>query len=1137
MLLALALLAGPLVLAAVPPTGLAVEQSGAAGGARSSVLLELDTESAAPAWRRAAEGARREQRSAAQAGQAAAEAGRAARQRAEAALTRLEQRLGSGVRVLYRTHTLFTGLAVNAPTARLAALRSLPGVRAAHPIAPKQRSNAHSVPLTGAPALWGGVPGNTGQGVRIGIIDSGIDYTHADFGGPGTEAAYRAVDPARPAPAGLFPNAKVTGGQDLVGDDYDPDPSGAGYQPVPHPDPNPLDCARNGHGTHVAGTAAGYGVDAQGQTYRGPYRPGLDPAAFRIGPGAAPGATLYAIKVFGCQGSTDQLAHALDLAADPDQKGDLADHLDVVNLSLGSGFGDPGDADALAADKLAEAGTVVVASAGNDGDVYGIGGSPGVATRAIAVAASVDGHGDADGVRVLAPAALAGVLPAHWSARYTGWSTAEVTAEVVRPTADPDGCTAFGPVDAARLRGRIALLDWARTDADRACGSTPRADHAADAGAVGVLLAGTGAADPAAGGRLDEIGGDERIPAALLGAEDGDRLRQAADPPAGRGGLTVRLATAGNPLHGAVGQDWPDRVDTLTGFSSRGIGEPGVVKPDLAAPGETIWSAKAGTGSWGTREDGTSMAAPHITGTAALVRAAHPDWSVTEVKAALMNTATDLRAGNGRSGPLLGPERAGAGRVRVDLAVATPAVAYAADDAGQVGLSFGPVPVTGPLTVTRDVAVRNLSGAPMSYRTGYQADAELPGARFDLTPDQLTVAPGESALVHVTLSVPGPLDRVPDPTLTRTQSGRARTFRGELSGRLLLTPAAGGAPELRVPLFAAPRAASELTATSVGATTPAVRPGPQPGQPGQAAQAGPAGPVVTRLAVTGTPALTSAGPASLISAFELGGEGARWPDCAPAEPAPTPAPSGRAAAPGSIERPEHSQDGAPCAAQGPDRSADLRAVGAAGDAPTVPAADARLYLAATSWAPAVTPVAATAVRAALDTDGDGVPDAFVVADRLPGSDVLVARLLDARSGAQLDVQPLNARWGDTDTDLLDSDTVVLPIRMSALPRFSPAGGRIRYAIWTGSVGGTPDPAHALSAVGLTDGRPRLEFDPLHPALDIRSGLGGSSAIASPEAPGTVLEVRRSTPAPARLLLVHHLNTDGHRAQLLDLPAG
>ncbi|GAA2132498.1 S8 family serine peptidase [Kitasatospora kazusensis] len=1098
----LAVVAGSAALA-LPPTGAAAGAFGGgpfAGGARAeglpqSVLLELDTEAAAPAWRRAGADARRASRTPEEIRRAAARAGAEQRGRVDQALDRLAgavRRAAPGARELYRTRTLITGLAVTAPPARLAALRALPGVRAVHPITRKERGNAYSVPLTGAPSVWSGeladagLPGNTGAGVRIGIIDSGIDYTHADFGGPGTEQAFRSVERGKPAPAALFPTAKVIGGKDLVGDDYNPDPSAAGYQPVPHPSGNPLDCALNGHGTHVAGTAAGLGVTADGKPYTGPYHPGLDPAGFKVGPGAAPGAKLYAIRVFGCDGSTDQLAQALDVAADPNGDGDLSDRLDVVNLSLGSRFGDPDDADALAADHLAELGTVVVAAAGNEGDQYGVGGSPGTAARAIAVAASVDGHGDADGIRVLAPQSLAGPVPAYWSAKYPGWSTADVSGELALPADQVDGCTAFDAADAARLKGKVAVLGWHAKDPDRACGSAARADHAAAAGAVGALFASDG-------GNLVEIAGDDKIPTAILARADGDRLVKAmADGP-----VRVQLAAPGNTLHGSVAEDQPQRVDTLAAFTSRGIGVPGVVKPDVAAPGESIWSARVGTGAGGMREDGTSMATPHVTGLAALVRAAHPDWSVAEVKAALMNTAGDTWLGENRSGPSYGPERTGAGRARVDLAVRTPAVAYAAGEGsvdGAVGVSFGPVPVTGPTEQSREVEIRNFSDQPLDYDTGYLPSTEVPGAAFDLSPARVTVPAGGTARVTVTLRVPGQLGRAPDPTIDLTQAGRARSYRAELSGRLLLTPAAAGLPALRVPLFAAPRPASELSA------------GPQ----ARASQTS------TLLTLTGSGAPAEGGGA-LVSAFALGGEAARWPDC-----------------PADMRESEKSKD--LCVTRAGDRAANLRVAGAASDAPAVggdPLAEGTLYLVASFWAPGATPVSSFGVRASLDTDGDGVPDVIVVGDRLTGSDVLVARALDARTGKELDVQPLNAHWGDTDTDLLDSDTVVLPVRLSALPGLKQGGGTVHYALWTGlDQAGTPKAKDAVSSIGLDGERPTLAIDVLHPALDVRSGFGGPAAVTAPERPGSVLEVRRTPGDTTRLLLVHHLNVDGRRVEIV-----
>ncbi|MFD8754321.1 S8 family serine peptidase [Kitasatospora sp. NPDC059577] len=1115
--LTLTLLAGSAVLAATPAAGgpptagpptAGPPSAGPPGAGRTaSVLLELGTEAAGPAWRRAADGARREQRPPEAVRQEAARAGAAQRARAGDALDRLAgavHRAAPAVRELYRTRTLLTGLAVEAPADRLPALRALPGVRAVHPIVAKRRDNAHSVPLTGAPQVWAGgsaPAGNTGKGVRIGIIDSGIDYTHADFGGPGTEEAFRSVERGKPAPPALFPNAKVIGGKDLVGDDYDPDPASPHHQSVPHPGDNPLDCVRNGHGTHVAGTAAGYGVTADGRPYTGPYGPGLDPAAFRIGPGAAPGAQLYAIRVFGCDGSTDRLTEALDLAADPNGDGDLADRLDVVNLSLGSRFGSADDTDALAVDRLAALGTVVVAAAGNEGDVYGIGGSPGTAARAITVAASVHGHADVDGITVLAPATLAGIVPAHWSERYQGWSGTEVSGELALPADQSDGCADFDEADRQRLAGKIAVLAWTTRDADRACNSGPRADHAADAGAIGALYA----ADT---DHLAEIAGDDRVPVALLARADGERLRQAA----AAGPVRVRLAAPGNPLHGSVGQDQPARTDTLTDFTSRGIGVPGVVKPDLAAPGETIWSALVGSGTGGQRENGTSMASPHVAGLAALVRAAHPDWPVEQVKAALMNTTTDTYVGDDHGGPVYGPERTGAGRVRVDQAVRTPVVAYAAGEGaeeGGVGVSFGPVEVGGPTALTREIEVRNHSDRPLGYRTGYAAATELPGASFRVSPDRVDVPAGGTARVRVTLSVPGRLGRAPDPTIDTTQGGRARSYRGELSGRVLLTPVADALPQLRVPVLAAPRPTSDLAVTATARTA---RDG-------------------TFVTLGGSSA-PGAAP-GLVTALALGGEGARWADCPPGSAA-TPGPGAATPGPGAGIRPDGAGEGTDpaqdlCVEHPAERAANLRAAGAAVDADT-------LYVGAQSWAASATPVGLYGVRVALDTDGDGSTDVILKADRLRGSDVLVSRALDARTGDELDVQPLNARWGDTDTALLDSDVVVLPVRLSALPGVGPGHSTVHYGVWTGvAASGTPDPAEAYAAIGLRGTRPTVPLDVLHPALTARVGLTGPPAVMAPVGPGGFLAVHRTAGGGSGLLLLHHLNRGERRAQVLTLP--
>ncbi|MCB0913637.1 MAG: S8 family serine peptidase, partial [Propionibacteriaceae bacterium] len=169
---------------------------------------------------------------------------------------------------LFATTNSVPGLGLRATNAALDQIAKRPDVVSITTIVPRTISNASSGDLVKALATWQQT-GNTGKGVRVGIIDTGIDYTHADFGGEGTTAAYEDAHATADSGDPWTPTAKVVGGWDFVGDDYDADPSSASYQPVPNPDPNPLDC--NGHGTHVAGTTAGYGVNADGSTYTSSY--------------------------------------------------------------------------------------------------------------------------------------------------------------------------------------------------------------------------------------------------------------------------------------------------------------------------------------------------------------------------------------------------------------------------------------------------------------------------------------------------------------------------------------------------------------------------------------------------------------------------------------------------------------------------------------------------------------------------------------------------------------------------------------------------------------------------------------------------------------------------------------------------
>src|SRR5262249_29117918 len=151
---------------------------------------------------------------------------------------------------------------------------SLAGVAAVLPVNTYTHDNTNGVPLIGAPAVWAAAGGSFhGEGIKVAILDTGIDYTHANFARPGTAAAYtpahaHETEPADPALFG--PDApKVKGGTDLVGDAYNAAAPAGSPALIPHPDSNPLDCG--GHGSHVAGTAAGLGVTAAGATYTGSY--------------------------------------------------------------------------------------------------------------------------------------------------------------------------------------------------------------------------------------------------------------------------------------------------------------------------------------------------------------------------------------------------------------------------------------------------------------------------------------------------------------------------------------------------------------------------------------------------------------------------------------------------------------------------------------------------------------------------------------------------------------------------------------------------------------------------------------------------------------------------------------------------
>lgn len=266
---------------------------------------------------------------------------------------------------LYRSSLVYPhgAIAIQVPDAALPPISAIVGVQAVHPLNPKAVRETPIATVTGPTGTYPALPaGATGDGIRVGIIASGIDYTHATFRSPSESPQEYASNNRTTIEPGTFPTLKVVGGYDFAGDGYDP--YGVNGSSVPAPDSDPLDCS--GHGTHIASTIAGFGVTTSGTPYTGPYTQELDLGNFRVGPGVAPLSNLYALKVLGCSSrATLLLLPAIERALDPNGDGDISDHLDVLLIALGTPFGSLDDPDRVAVQQAVAAGIVVVGGAGN----------------------------------------------------------------------------------------------------------------------------------------------------------------------------------------------------------------------------------------------------------------------------------------------------------------------------------------------------------------------------------------------------------------------------------------------------------------------------------------------------------------------------------------------------------------------------------------------------------------------------------------------------------------------------------------------------------------------------------------------------------------------------------------------------
>lgn len=700
-----------------------------------------------------------------------------------------------GAKELAHFSGALNGIKVDVTKGNVAKLKQLPGVTGVLSVGTYELDNSVSVPFLGTPAVWGGIPGYRGEGIKIAIIDSGIDYTHADFGGPGTQAAFNLAKStsSQPANSTLFGPlaAKVKGGIDLVGDAYNANTAGS----IPQPDPNPFDC--NGHGTHVAGTATGFGVNLDGSTYSGPYDKTTYNTLFQVGPGVAPKADLYSVRVFGCTGSTNVVTDAIDWA--------VQNNMDVISMSLGSNFGLSDSADAVASQNAALAGITVVAASGNAGPAPYITSSP-AAASAVITAAAMDASAGAPTVNMTLD--VGGPLIAQNSNR-APLPAAPLSIVVLR---NPDGTISVGCDDTeyvdATIAGKLVLTQRGT------CTRAQRAQSGQNHGAAAVAMIDTSPASfPPFEGSIQGVS----IP--FLGVKNTDTLAlTGALPPSppGQGGPMTATLTTGSPLANPG-------FEQVAFFSSSGprYGD-SLFKPSVSAPGVSIVSAGYGTYTGSASLSGTSMATPHIAGVAALVRQAHPGWSERDLRAAITQTGDPVQMVNYQ------PRLAGTGVVQPVGGTNTQSVVVGTDAAPDP-LSFGFAEFLGDYAATSLVDIHNNGAAAATFNvTSTPALGSVPHS-VSILGSTISVAAGGHAYVFVDVKVPAA-------TVGTTHDGSGNDLYKEVAGTVTLTPAdpsMNGGASLTIPYYLVPRLRSHgdvikpawtnsyLTETNPGAAIPA----------------------------------------------------------------------------------------------------------------------------------------------------------------------------------------------------------------------------------------------------------------------------------------------------------------------------
>jgi len=577
----------------------------------------------------------------------------------------------------------------------------MPGVSTVTPSSIFRVDMNRSPTLIGAPVLWNAVGGqsNAGAGVKIGVIDTGIDTTHPFLtdnslqipkGFPKCDALDSAVSNADKSC--LYTSNKV-----LVAKMFCTQPVCAVFDAH----------AAQDHGSHVSGIAAG--VANTCAPFVGCALSGMAPKAWLGNYNVFPGNVTDA--------SSQDIAMAVEAA--------VKDGMDVLNLSLG-GTPTPNDPLVDAVNNAVDAGVIVAIAAGNAGPGAGTIESPGIADKVITVGASTNPH--FVGIPVTVPSL--GTFGAALG-QFNNFGKINVTYTTTTPT---NGCSAIS----GNLSGRVALI------ARGTCTFSTKIRNAQNAGALGTLVYNNVAGDPTAMAQ-DGTPNQPTIPAAMVSRSNG--LAMASASP--------KTAIIDGTARQEFFTDGPS-ADIIAGFSSRGppmIGSTILkeVKPDVVAPGVNVYSSILMTSCSQPPcfafFQGTSMATPHVAGSAALLKQLHPDWSPLQVKSALVNTAHRPVGSSSTNTPLPNPMDRGGGRI--DLA-ATSQTTATISIGKFTSIGFGAVPAAAS-TQTAQVAVTSVASSPFTYTI--TVVPAVSGVSVTTSVNSFTVNPGGTGGVKVTLTV------------------------------------------------------------------------------------------------------------------------------------------------------------------------------------------------------------------------------------------------------------------------------------------------------------------------------------------------------------------------------------------------